>query len=592
MSLPSPLEFKYRWYTKEDTMKKLKFSKLVNLVTKKPAPDTIWNLKPSNSSKKFQYGTWDIEAQNWWELKLIGVFDGNHYEPHTSIKEFLEHILQAKYNHYHWFAHFGGRYDINFIFDYIRKSTKTYITSFYCSGSMVLRLTIKRGRYTAHLLDSYRLLPAKLADLTTSFDVQHKKQVGKIDFSNVVLNQDLLEYNESDCRGLYEVIHKLYDKVQVQADTFASLSMTYWKKNYLKQELLHPSSEVKEFVRKGYHGGRVEVYKHEGHNINAFDVNSMYPFCMTSRVPTNLKGRCRSIDIDEQYYGFAEVMINVPNDLYIPPLPVRLDKLYFPTGNLLGVWSFEELREAEKRGCKIQRVLKAYSFYTDYLFVDFVKDLYQWKVSGNETHRAIAKFLLNSLYGKFGQQPEKEMYCIEETAPAGAIPILDMNGNVTDFAKYTKTSYASYLLPHISAAITSKARLELLKVLDKNSYYCDTDSVFTSNTMPIWTKKLGSWEPIGKGHGIFYQPKLYLFEGKWKAKGINSKEQDVCKFIEGEPNVTTRHTSVKEALRTGKDACSSIEVSKIYRDYKGKRKWLPNKDTRPWNIREILEDTD
>jgi hypothetical protein len=546
-----------------------------------------WNLKKTKDSKHFTFGTWDIEAANWWDLKLIGLYDGTDYLPFTNIEDFLDIILSRKYRNWHWFAHFGGRYDVNFIFDYIRKFPEIYETSFYCSGSMVLRLTIKRGRYSCHLLDSYRLLPAKLADLTTSFNVEHKK--GSIDFDKIELNEELLTYNESDCRGLYEVITKLYKKVRVQADTYASLSMAYWKKNYLKQELLHPSDEVKEFIRAGYHGGRVEVFKHEGYDINAFDVNSMYPFCMTERVPYLMRSKCTNIEIDDMYYGFANAIVEVP-DMYIPPLPVRLDRLYFPVGRLVGTWSFEELREAQRRGCTIIRILDGYSFYTDYLFKEFVKDLYEWKVSGDETNRSIAKFLLNSLYGKFGQMPEKEMYCLERNAPEGSTPILDANGIPTEFAKYKKISSASHLLPHISAAITSKARLELLKMLDERSYYCDTDSCFTTKTIPIWTKKLGSWEPQGKGHGIFFQPKLYYFEGKWKAKGINSKEQDVQKFIDGEPNVSTRHRSVKEALSKGIDACSSIEISKVYRDYQSKRAWINGKkDTRPWNIKEILK---
>lgn len=549
---------------------------------------TRWNLRKVKGSKNFTFGTWDVEARDWWKLKLIGVFDGKEYKPFRNVKQFLDHLLTEKYCNWHWFAHYGGRYDVNFIFDYIRKFPDIYETSFYCSGSMVLRLTIKRGSLTTHILDSYRLLPASLDKLTTSFDVTHKK--GKIDFDKIEYNKELLDYNESDCRGLYEVITKLYAKVNVQADTYASLSMAYWKKNYLKQDLFHPSDEVKEFIRRGYHGGRVEVFKHEGHDINAFDVNSMYPYCMTMRIPYLIRGKCTNIEIDPNYYGFAHAIVDVPDDLYVPVLPLRLDKLYFPTGRIIGVWSFEELREAQKRGCKIIDVLEGYSFYTDYLFVDFVKDLYQWKVSGDETARTIAKFLLNSIYGKFGQSPDKEMYCLERTAPAGSTPIFDSDGNPTEFAKYSKTSKAAHLLPHISASITSKARLELLKVLDEKSYYCDTDSVFTTNTMPIWTKKLGSWEPQGNGHGIFYQPKLYFFEGKWKAKGINSKEQDVQKFINGEPNVSTRHLSVKEALRKGVEACSSVEISKVYREYQSKRCWLDgHQDTRPWNIKEILK---
>lgn len=544
-----------------------------------------WNLRTITNSKQFQYGTWDIEAANWWDLKLIGIFDGYEYRPFVSVPEFLSHIMQRKYENWHWFAHFGGRYDINFVFDFIRQYPKIYNIKFYCSGSMVLRLTIQHGRRITHLLDSFRLLPASLEKLTNSFNVEHKK--GSIDFTKIELNKELLEYNESDCRGLYECINKLYKRINVQADTYASLSMAYWKKNHLKQDLIHPSEEIKEFIRKGYHGGRVEVFKHQSHNVSAYDVNSMYPYCMKSRIPTAFKGITRNIECSDEYYGFAHVLIDVP-DMYIPPLPVRKNKLYFPVGTFSGIWSFEEIQYAISKGAKVLKIYKAYTFFTEYLFVEFVDKLYEWKVSGDETMRTIAKFLLNSLYGKFGQSPEKDVYIVEKDAPAGAELIFDVNGNPTEFAKYTKRSMASHLLPHISAAITSKARLELAKVLNEQSYYCDTDSVFTTNSMPIYTKKLGSWEPQGHGHGIFYQPKLYFFEGKWKAKGINSKEQDVIKFVQGEVNISTRTVSVKEALRKGVPACASVQISKHFREDQPKRKWnATHTDTRPWDITEI-----
>ena len=74
-------------------------------------------LEPLTSSPHFPYGVWDVEASDWWNLELIGVFDGEHYFHFRNIDSFMAHILSDRYRSYRWFVHFRGRYDLNFIFD-------------------------------------------------------------------------------------------------------------------------------------------------------------------------------------------------------------------------------------------------------------------------------------------------------------------------------------------------------------------------------------------------------------------------------------------------------------------------------------------
>src|SRR5262245_5123857 len=130
-------------------------------------------LHPLKAVRSFNYGVWDIEARDWWSLQVIGCFDGSDYYWFRTVDEFLDHILQKKYASFRWFAHFGGRYDMNFIFDRLRERGNSDV-EFYCSGSMVIRMRIRKGRMLAYLCDSFRLLPASLRDLTNAFDVDRK----------------------------------------------------------------------------------------------------------------------------------------------------------------------------------------------------------------------------------------------------------------------------------------------------------------------------------------------------------------------------------------------------------------------------------
>jgi hypothetical protein len=308
----------------------------------------------------------------------------------------------------------------------------------------------------------------------------------------------------------------------------------------------------------------------------------MYPYVMQFPIPVDFVGE--STQLTDKYYGFLDVEVYMP-EVYTPVLPVRLEKLYFPVGTVRGQFTSEELIEAEKHGCTIQKIHQAYYFKTREIFKDYVHKLYALKQSSGEPTRTIAKGLLNSLYGKFGQNPSKRVYCTEELAPDGSFPILHPDGTPSGFAYYTRIGRNAYLLPHISSAITSKARLHLLTKLNGSTYYCDTDSAFQDKEMQTSTK-LGEWGFVGEGEVEFYQPKLYKFKGTWKSKGLN-REQSIDDFVSGGANIVTRSRSLLESLRDGQDACAHVRTEKFLRDVRPKRAKDGENDTRPWNIEEL-----
>jgi hypothetical protein len=90
---------------------------------------------------------------------------------------------------------------------------------------------------------------------------------------------------------------------------------------------------------------------------------------------------------------------------------------------------------------------------------------------------------------------------------------------------------------------------------------------------------------VGQGEATFIQPKLYKFKGNWKSKGLN-REQSIDDFVAGNANMIRRAQSIKEALRTGENACRHIETFKYLRETRPKREWI-GEDTRPWNVDEL-----
>jgi hypothetical protein len=551
-------------------------------------------LEPIRNPQTFHYASWDIEAKDWWTLELVGVWDGETYRHFRTVPEFLSYILQRKYNGWRFFAHFGGRYDMNFIFDWLKYHPEIGC-SFYCSGSLVIQMTLTYRNIKIKLCDSYRLfyMPGNdsqtrttnksgLASLTKAFGVKHQKQ--EYDFKQMSYGHELIEYNEFDCRGLYEVIERFFEETGIMSETFASHALRVWRKDFLKETLWKPHRpEILELARATYHGGRVEVFKRYAQSCYAYDVNSMYPYVMQFPMPTEYVGE--SHRLSDTHYGFLDAEVEVPQQ-YTPCLPVRAEKLYFPVGRFRGQWTSEELIRAESQGCKILKIFQAFYFRTKTIFREYVDKLYALKKTATEPTRTIAKGLLNALYGKFGQNPTKKIYCLVRQAPEGAYPILYPNGEPSGFAYYERTSSSAYLLPHLASAVTSKARIHLLGRLDASSYYCDTDSVFTAHPFPV-SQELGQWGEVGIGEATFIQPKLYKFKGTWKSKGLN-REQPIDDFVAGGINTALRSRSIREAMRDGKDACGHVTVTKVLRETRPKRAWCADgQDTRPWDVREL-----
>ena len=125
----------------------------------------------------------------------------------------------------------------------------------------------------------------------------------------------------------------------------------------------------------------------------------------------------------------------------------------------------------------------------------------------------------------------------------------------------------------------------LMRSLNEASYYCDTDSIFTTDAMRTGTD-LGQWDRVGDGHAYFVQPKLYRFRGEWKAKGLD-RTQDIDAYVSGSPHLLKRARSIKEALRDGTPACAHVTVEKYLRQSRSKRRWVGD-DTVPWNIKDLI----
>lgn len=452
------------------------------------------------------------------------------------------------------------------------------------------------------IVDSFALLPDSLENLTRNFDVEHKKLERPSQIRN---NEEVRNYLKHDVMGLYEVLVRFFELTGLRKPplTAGSLSLQCLQKE-VKIQKVFPKlpKELDEFCRSAYYGGRVELFEKKASNAYYYDVNSMYPFCMYAfPYPTGrwitARGRVCEVLYRKDLLGIVFAYVYVPESK-IGLLPLRVaQKVIFPTGGWCSVYTSSELKFAESYGATVIPVFGVFWRQKTFPFRGFVERWYQVKKKGG-SWKAVAKLVLNSLYGKFGERTEREMFIVKPECDAKEgdlwFPGLALE-------KVPQRVVRDYHRVYVSAFVTSYARVVLgtiLKMYEDDVVYCDTDSVVLKRPLPehMVGDELGQWklERIGEFTGV--AEKFYLFktdkELLVKLKGAPKKfvtYEDVLRGIEeGEvvvsgviPNTFYSYLKDGEYLR---------RVEKHFKVYSDKRVWLSETESLPHEIHKIRED--
>lgn len=175
--------------------------------------------------------------------------------------------------------------------------------------------------------------------------------------------------------------------------------------------------------------------------------------------------------------------------------------------------------------------------------------------------------MMNSLYGKFGQADGLTMIYQDR-----------------EFTLNTVSAHANVIW---SAYVTAYGRLELLKGLRSCSevYYTDTDSLFTPDVLPTSTDLGGMKEEGTYTACEFAAKKIYVLDGKAKAKGV--PQLQALDFIRTGKAVYKKPARFRESRRNFMKANRWYEVEKHLLSENNKRKILADgRHTIPWDIAE------
>lgn len=430
-------------------------------------------------------------------------------------------------------------------------------------------------------------------------------------------NRDLLfNYCAADARVTRKFmewfgaeVHALGAELKLTA---ASTALDLFRRKYMAEDNIcipQPTWQCMVDSKLSYYGGRTEAFCiGTVANVWEADVTAMYPASMTE-IEFPYPSPEHFVKWDNppisclEHEGFAKVTIRVPY-MDTPPLPFRTeDKLLFPWGTLIGVWTHIELRYALELGCVIEDIEWSYFNHKTFNpFRSYVTDLFKKRLQylcavecekflrGEKCEHSmvteeVIKLFLNGLYGKFAQN-----FLTQEQADELHVHIKPGGGTYKTFDDatpeeifFTGSNYPhllakgyvinkaipkvkQFMNPILSSYTTARARVKLhqfmLRAAQEGALvlYTDTDSLY-------YVKADGplSFVTKHKTLGLLQHGKLYdsmTIVGP-KAKLLKRQDGKTIYTLKGVPpkSFVTDYSSIKPEMSDAELDALTVELN-------------------------------
>ena len=427
-------------------------------------------------------------------------------------------------------------------------------------------LTVNHKGYILEFRDSLKLLPFSVNLLHSAFETKHEKL--HIEYKGNMhaygeITPEQRAYIENDVYVVKEAFEKFLTEIgstKIPPLTISQWALSEFKKSFTNKEWdnlfpnltevpLDPdkfgSSNADEYIRRSYLGGWCYVDETKTGKINnttyVYDVNSLYSSVMRDHkngmpigLPSFIKKQEDFLKFPKDCYYFIRFRCQfVLREGYLPFLQLKHDFNYRSNENLV-------MSRYDRRGMSLGNYkptitlsktmfelfnqcykitdfefLDAAIFNTEYgLFDQYIDKFIALKIKageeGNKVKRTIAKLALNSLYGRFGRNPENSF----------KLPSFNEDSDEVEYFFETGPDNKPLYIP-IASAITSYARKFTLRAAILNSeyfYYSDTDSLhmchqdnYTPKGMVIDESHLSCWklENVAQ-HSLFIRQKTYI----------------------------------------------------------------------------------
>lgn len=462
----------------------------------------------------FETDPFDKETQETIYPFTACLFSDN-FEPiviwNEDFNAFIEELLaeiMALPERYMIYAHNGGKFDYMFFIHKMRGKV-----SFKGRGIM----SAKIGPH--ELRDSFHILPERLAAFhKEEFDYELMRK-GKRN-----AHRDLIvKYMISDCQYLLELVKGFVKRFGFKL-SIGMAAMANWKRFY-KLGKLGDLTDAR--LRDYFYGGRVECLAGRGHFVGAykiFDVNSMYSAAgsyykhpISANYEYRRKGGIgpRTVFVDVTCQNWGALVTRMDNNetsaqkdygsfrttIYEFQAALELGLIEHVT--IDGVIDNAELTDFSKHFVPLYEARQQTKRQVKLLEEAGGKDSPEWwSLKKDDLY---VKYLLNTGYGKFAQNPRKfkEWFITDPdaSAPDG------YEDQLTPTFRDDEKGYALWARPAprmsfnnvgTAASITGAARSILMRAIHNaiDPIYCDTDSIICKELhgVEIDHAKLGAWK--------------------------------------------------------------------------------------------------
>lgn len=479
----------------------------------------------------FETSTWLQDKSYVWAWAICSIDNNYNIKYGNNINSFFDYIFQFKTSVKLYFHNlkFDGSFILNWLlnngFEWIsdkkEKGINKFTTLISDNGlwyNITIFTLVKNKLIQIEIIDSLKIIPFSVKDIAKAFNLPILK--GEIDYNlkrseNHIMTEDEKEYIKNDVEIVARALNVLFSQ-GMQGMTTAKNALDFYKNTIDKKRYskLFPelTFEVDSYIRQSYKGGFTYLNPKYSEKIIkdgiVLDVNSLYPSRMYNEVlpvgePMYFTGKYVKNKSYPLYVQTIECIFEIKEG-YIPTIQIKNNRYRFQENEYL-TSSRGEIVNLTLTNVDLELFLEHYEVidlnYIDGFMFRGVKGIFcsyidYWteqkikaKKEGNGGMYTLAKLMLNSLYGKFGKNPQM----------SSKIPYL--KDNILHF-KNTEIEIKDSLYIPIATFITAYARNLTIRSAQKvkdRFIYADTDSLHLEGlevpkNLEIDDYKLGAWK--------------------------------------------------------------------------------------------------
>ena len=542
-----------------------------------------------------------------WAYALCEIGNPNNFIYGNCIDDFIKFCQNKRENYILYFHNL--KFDGEYIFSYLLnngyecikdkkdRKDKTFTTLISDTGqfySIEIFFETKNPKHInkVTIYDSLKILNFSVEQIAKDFNLPIRKL--ELDYKTNreighILTEHEIEYIKNDVEIMARALKIMFDedltKMTIGSDALGNYKKM--NKNFNKYFPLIPY-QIDKDIRKSYKGGFTylnDCYKEKETGAGfVLDVNSLYPSVMMYEKlpfgdPLFFNGQYEKDLLYPLYIQTFSCIFKVKENK-IPTIQIKNNLSFIPNeyvkssdGDIVTLTLtnidlelfFEHYDVWEityHSGWKFKAIKGLFSQYIDY----WSKQKIDAKKNKNDALYRISKLMLNSLYGKFGLNPDVR----------GKYPYLNEDG-IVKYGMYPQEQRDAIYIP-VASFITSYARRktittsQIIKEYTLNKYgkdlyvYSDTDSIHLleinekelEDIIDIDDYKLGAWKLESKfKRGKYIRQKCYIELGfddilNVTVAGLPKKLAPLINFYNFNIGFTTETIPDEKINETGK----------------------------------------